>query len=213
MDALPPSVATGAQVTTAVIAMEGIGADAARKSYKKAVEGLDPNDSTGWESTKVDARRRTPPLTRTVIEATRQDTGPRPGSVGHADRTNPNANKGAKILGRIGRGSAAASVLCHKWVELKLLGFVDRRQSLSGPLDLGQDVFALRGPPARSRMVVVCRQVAHDLAPQPGNAGEAAVANRGGQIGEEALDQVEPGTRRWREVHLEPRVKGDTQTT
>ncbi|MCY3820470.1 MAG: hypothetical protein OXH52_14090, partial [Gammaproteobacteria bacterium] len=111
MDALPPSAATGAQVATAIIALEGVGAEAVRTSYEKVVAELDPNDPIGRESAKADARRRTPPLTRAVIEATRPDTGPRPGSVGHADRTNPVANKGAKILGNIGRGSAAANAV------------------------------------------------------------------------------------------------------
>ncbi len=111
MDALPSSAATGGQIATTIIASEGIGADAARKSYKRHVEALDPNDSIGRKAAKEEARRRTPPLTRAVLETARPDTGPRPGSVGHADRTNPGADKGAKVLGHVGRASAVGSVV------------------------------------------------------------------------------------------------------
>ena len=41
----------------------------------------------------------------------------------------------------------------------------------------------------------------HDLARQFGNAVEAALPDRGGEVGEEPIDQIEPGTRGRRDVH------------
>ena len=90
-----------------------------------------------------------------------------------------------------------------------MVGLLDLCQPLSGTLDLRQDVFALCGPFVGPRILVVCRQVAHDLAPQRGDAGEAAIADDGGQVGEEAFDQVEPRSRRRREVHFESRVTSE----
>ena len=47
---------------------------------------------------------------------------------------------------------------------------------------------------------VVFGEVAHDGAAQLVDTGEAAVADQGGEIGEEPFDKVEPGVPRRREV-------------
>ncbi len=69
-----------------------------------------------------------------------------------------------------------------QWIEL-MLGLPDLFQPFSGPPDPGQDdVFAPGGSLAGPRILVVRVQVAHDLAPQFGEAGEAAIADDRGQV-------------------------------
>jgi hypothetical protein len=103
-------VQAGVQGGTALAAREGIGAEAARKGYTDAVSQLDPADRAGRTAAKVAAREATPPAVRAAIEAVRPDTGPKPGSVASANKTNAGANALAGRLGVVGKANLAVSV-------------------------------------------------------------------------------------------------------
>ncbi|MCG7926434.1 MAG: hypothetical protein JAY67_12930 [Candidatus Thiodiazotropha taylori] len=100
----------GLQGLSALAAREGIAAEQARNGYNTAVSQLDPKDVLGRTAAKAAARAATPPATRAVIEATRPDLGPKPGSVASANKTNIGANQLAGRLGTIGRGFAVTGV-------------------------------------------------------------------------------------------------------
>ncbi|MCG7909376.1 MAG: hypothetical protein JAY82_06330 [Candidatus Thiodiazotropha taylori] len=100
----------GLQGLSALAAREGIAAEQARNGYNAAVSHLDPKDVQSRTAAKASARATTPPATRAVIEATRPELGPKPGSVGSANKTNIGANQLAGRLGNIGRGFAVAGV-------------------------------------------------------------------------------------------------------
>ena len=89
-----------------------------------------------------------------------------------------------------------------------MFGLPDLCHPPSGPPDPGQNVFAPGGPCGGLRILVVPVQVAHDFAAQFGDAGEAAFADDGGQVGEEAFEQIKPRPLCRCEVHCEPRVTG-----
>ncbi|EHR69456.1 hypothetical protein BurJ1DRAFT_0574 [Burkholderiales bacterium JOSHI_001] len=100
----------GAQGATALAAREGIGAQAARQGYTDAVSKLDPTDRAGRTAAKLAAREATPPAVRAAIEAVRPDTGPKPGSLASANKTNAGANALAGKLGVVGKANLALSV-------------------------------------------------------------------------------------------------------
>jgi hypothetical protein len=100
----------GVQGGTALMAREGLGAEAARKGYTDAVSRLDPTDRAGRTAAKVAAREATPPAVRAAIEAVRPDTGPKPGSLASANKTNAGANALAGRLGVAGKANLALSV-------------------------------------------------------------------------------------------------------
>src|SRR3977135_1683443 len=75
--------------------------------------------------------------------------------------------------------------------------------------DLGEDLFGGGGPEEWFRVVVVHAEVVLDRGYQVGDAVEGAAADGfGGDVGEEAFDQVEPGGRGWGEVQVEAGVLG-----
>lgn len=73
-----------------------------RGRYAKIASKLDPNDGLGRTVLKIDSRDKTPTLIRNFIEAERPSVGPKPGSGGRANVTDPTMNKlgvGAKYFG------------------------------------------------------------------------------------------------------------------
>ena len=80
-------------------------------------------------------------------------------------------------------------------------------QGLSRTTDFAEDLLALRLPSVRLRLEVALRQIAHDIIGELAHAGEAPFADdilR--QLSEEALDQIEPGRARRREVNMKSRM-------
>lgn len=101
---------TAAQAVTTIGAVEGIGAEQARGNYNSEVAKLSPDDSAGRSQAKQTARSHTPPITRAAIESSRPSTSAKEGSGGTANRTSAAANKTAKTLGKIGKGSAVLGI-------------------------------------------------------------------------------------------------------
>ena len=80
-----------------------------------------------------------------------------------------------------------------------------RLQRLLSTADLGEDVGGSGGPDEGLGVPVVLGEVAMDGDLQVGNALEDTAADAlAGDLGEEALDEIEPGRRGWSEVQVEP---------
>ena len=83
-----------------------------------------------------------------------------------------------------------------------------RLQRLLSTADLGEDVGGSGGPDEGLGVPVVLGEVAMDGDLQVGNALEDSAADAlAGDLGEEALDEIEPGRRGWSEVQVEPGVQ------
>src|SRR3970282_1943987 len=100
----------------------------------------------------------------------------------------------------------SASLESDKYAELTGGGLV-RGQDRARPLDLAQDLLALRFPSVGPGFEVSLGQIAHDVSDQLAHAGEAAIADDNlRQLAEETLDQIEPGRTGGREMQVEARV-------
>src|SRR5271168_3966118 len=79
----------------------------------------------------------------------------------------------------------------------------------AGAFDLCEDFCPFGSPDVRLRIGIAVGEIGLDVADKLVDGGEAAGADDiAGQVGEEALDQIEPGRRGRSEVHLEARVFG-----
>jgi len=80
-------------------------------------------------------------------------------------------------------------------------------EGCASALDSGKDLGTLRSPYVGLWIGVAVSEIALDVAHQFIDRSKAAGADRVAcQIGEEALDLIEPGRRGRREVHVEARV-------
>ena len=79
-------------------------------------------------------------------------------------------------------------------------------ERLSGGIDLAQDVFALGLPHITSRIFIARRQEGDDRVGQFSGRGKALLGNELGEVAEEALDQIHPGGRGRRVVHVKAGV-------
>ena len=97
----------GAVGITARAAGAAVRNEQIRSGYNGAVSALDPSDNAARETLKAVWRKRMPAEMRSAIKKARPDLGPRQGSVGRANATNPRATNAARNLGRVGRGVGA----------------------------------------------------------------------------------------------------------
>jgi hypothetical protein len=104
-----------AEGATAYGAQNGMRAEQVRQGYDRAASQLDPNDAAGRDALKRQVRKATPAPQLALIESLRPGTGPRPGSVGGAARTNAAWTGAAKYMGRAGRMLRGASLLLDGW--------------------------------------------------------------------------------------------------
>ncbi len=75
-----------------------------RDQYREAIKNLDPLDKAGRQALKIKFRSMTPPLVSGVIAKMRPGTGPNPGSVASANKSNKSVDtlgKRFKYGGRI----------------------------------------------------------------------------------------------------------------
>ena len=82
-----------------------------RDEYKARVRSLDPMDTIGRRALKREIRARTPPLVRGPLEGMRSDTGPRPGSMGSANRSNAGVDRLGSAFKWGGRALFIAGIL------------------------------------------------------------------------------------------------------
>ncbi|HMP63603.1 MAG TPA: hypothetical protein PKA17_11125 [Phenylobacterium sp.] len=90
----------------AYIGQNGVRNESVRLGYLADVHALDGDDNAGRSTLKESWRPVTPAPQRALIRAERPDTGPRAGSSGNANKTNPAATRAAQTWGMIGRGNA-----------------------------------------------------------------------------------------------------------
>src|SRR5207253_6069260 len=83
---------------------------------------------------------------------------------------------------------------------------LERGKRLSGRIDLAQDVFALGFPNVAPRIVVARGDERDDGVGQFSGRGKALLGNELGEVAEEALDQIHPGGRGRRVVHVKAGV-------
>lgn len=96
---------------TAYASYELIKSKIVRDSYIKTSKSLAPTDVAGRTDLKKTTRVKTPPVTRSLIEATRPGLGPKKGSTGSANKSNANANAKASRMGNIGKGLLVLDVM------------------------------------------------------------------------------------------------------
>ena len=96
--------------TTAWGAYTGIASSEVRKNYIKTVSNLDKADSKGRLEAKMDARSKTPALTRAIIESERPSTVERTKTSGTANKTNSSYNNKANVYGKTGKALAVVGV-------------------------------------------------------------------------------------------------------
>jgi hypothetical protein len=106
---------SAAQGMTAYGAENGVRTDQVRRHYNKSASRLDPNDSGGRTALKKRTRVLTPAPQRAVIGSMKPDTGPQPGSIGGARRTNRGWSEAAKHMGRAGRVLGGLGLALDAW--------------------------------------------------------------------------------------------------
>lgn len=99
------------QGVSARAAHVGVQSRRARLPYIEIVPTLAPDDSAGRETLKSAARAKTPPEVRASLEKQSPGLGPRRGSGGTANRTNPRATAAANRLGGLGRAAGGIGIL------------------------------------------------------------------------------------------------------
>lgn len=104
------NVARGAQGVATETAYTGIKSEHVRSEYQSKVSSLDPTDSKGRTQAKVEARAKTPQVTKTMAENMRPMSGEGARTGGTANKTNVGVNSTAKNLGRVGKAAGALSV-------------------------------------------------------------------------------------------------------
>jgi len=88
----------------------GVRSSQVRQRYKNIVSNLDPSDSKGRTHAKVEARSKTPIVTRRMAESMRPISGESKRIGGTANKSNVGVNKAVETLGKVGKAAGVAGI-------------------------------------------------------------------------------------------------------
>lgn len=135
-------------------AYTGIQSQRVRSEYRSRVSNLDPTDSKGRTQAKIDAREKTPAITRTMAEQMRPIGEESSRTGGTASKTNSGVNSKVETIGKIGKvaavGTAAVSVYNVATAEDKGKAVVTEGGSIAGAIaggEIGAEMGAFGGVP------------------------------------------------------------------
>lgn len=171
----------GAEGMLARDALVGIKTGQVRSAYADKVHALDPYDNAGREALKDEYRPQTPAETRASIADARK--GPRDGSIGRANVTNPKVDELARWAGRAGRG---VGVLGAGMAAYDIANAEDSaRAAVANSTSM---VGGMLGGAAGAALGAATGPAAPFIAPSTGLAGSVAGGSVGYKAGEELYD-------------------------